>query len=126
MAATLQILGLVAALQVKHFIADGPLQTKHMVERKSIYGAGAGVAHAAIHAAGTALVLVVALGLAPIAALLALLDFVIHYHVDYLKENLVKWAGWTVKDGPFWWALSADQTLHQLTYLAITALALSP
>jgi hypothetical protein len=56
---------------------------------------------------------------------LALVDFVVHYHVDYSKENIVKKMRWTVKDGPFWWALSADQMLHQFTYLALAYLALT-
>lgn len=118
------ILLLVAALQLKHFICDGPLQTRTMVEAKGHYGRPLGLLHALIHGVGTALVLA-GFGFAPpIALLLGLLDLAIHYHIDFTKENVVRKAGWTPAQGPFWWALSADQTAHQLTYLLITYILL--
>ena len=115
---------LVAALQVKHFICDGPLQTLAMVEAKGHYGWPLGLLHSIIHAVGTALVLT-GFGFAALTVLLlSLLDFAIHYHVDFIKENMVRKAGWTPSQAYFWWALSADQTAHQLTYLLITYIAL--
>lgn len=119
------ILGLVVAFQLKHFICDGPLQTKAMVDSKSKYGDGLGVVHSAIHGIGTAVVLLFWLPAGKLLLGLAVLDFLIHYHTDYAKENIVKGAGWTVADAKFWWALSADQTVHQLTYVGLTYLALT-
>jgi hypothetical protein len=120
------VLLLVAALQVKHFICDGPLQTRAMVEAKGHYGRPLGLLHAFIHAVGTALVLAgFGFATAPLL-LLGLLDFAIHYHVDFSKENVVRAAGWTPSQAYFWWALSADQMAHQLTYLLIAWLALKP
>jgi hypothetical protein len=125
-ASLLHVLFLVAALQVKHFICDGPLQTLAMVESKGHYGRFLGLLHAFIHGAGTVLVLA-AFGLAaPAMLLLGLVDFVIHYHVDFTKENVVRRAGWAPSRAQFWWALSADQTAHQLTYLLIAYFALRP
>jgi Protein of unknown function (DUF3307) len=112
------VLMLLVFLQVKHFICDGPLQSKAMVDAKRIYGAKLGLVHSAVHGIGTYVVFVF---VSPAAAVLAFADFVIHYHVDFSKENLVKAQGWTFKDGPFWWALSADQMLHHLTYLGLVA-----
>ena len=43
------------------------------------------------------------------------------YHVDWLKGNVDRWAGWTEKDAAYWTVLGADQLVHQLTYLAIIA-----
>ena len=120
------VLFLVAALQVKHFICDGPLQTSSMVEAKSHYGRFGGLLHAFIHAAGTSLVLAGFGSAASTMVLLGLLDFAVHYHVDFTKENVVRKAGWTPSQAPFWWALSADQTAHQLTYLLIAYIALKP
>jgi Protein of unknown function (DUF3307) len=119
----LGMLVLVACLQLKHFICDGPLQTKAMVDQKSIYGAWLGVVHSGLHGLGTAMVLAIA-GL-PLqwSAALAVLDFFIHYHVDFTKENIVKYFRWDTRDAKFWWALSADQMLHQLTYLVLAALS---
>lgn len=111
------------ALLVKHVICDGPLQTLGMVKAKRHYGRPLGLSHAAIHLAGT-LVVCLLFGVRPeLAALLALADGVVHYHVDFAKENLVKAMGWTVNDGPFWWTLTADQGLHQATYLILSYLA---
>ncbi len=118
------LLVLIAAFQCKHFICDGPLQTKAMVLSKAIYGQKLGLAHSLIHGLGTALVLAISGAGAVLTLGLACLDFMIHYHVDFFKENIVKRAGWTPKDSPFWWALSADQTLHQLTYLALVAMVI--
>jgi hypothetical protein len=112
-----------AALMVKHIICDGPLQTLAMVKAKSHYGRPLGLLHASIHVGGTFLIcLLFGLGLQG-AALLALIDGVLHYHVDFTKENLVRQKAWTTTDGPYWWAMTTDQALHHLTYLSLTYLA---
>lgn len=117
---------LIALLQVKHVICDGPLQTLAMVKAKSHYGRSLGLLHALIHATGSFVVLA-GFGISVLLALkLAVLDGVLHYHVDYIKENLVKIMHWSVKEGPFWWALTTDQALHHLTYVVIALLALTP
>jgi hypothetical protein len=115
---------LLVGFQIKHFICDGPLQTLSMVLAKSHYGRPLGVAHAAIHGVGTLAVFL--LGGLSSALILALVDFVIHYHIDFAKENLVKRMGWGTDKGPFWWALSGDQALHQLTYLGLVWFCLKP
>lgn len=110
---------LVAVLQVKHVICDGPLQTLAMVRAKSHYLKPLGIAHAAIHGGGTFLILSL-FGFDPTVALTAAsAEFLAHYHIDYIKENVLKLSGWTASDGPFWWMLTLDQALHHFTYLAI-------
>lgn len=57
----------------------------------------------------------------PMAALMiACIDGMIHYHIDWAKMNLNAKMGW----GPttheqFWALLGFDQYLHALTYLGI-------
>jgi hypothetical protein len=119
------VLALIAGFQLKHFICDGPLQTKAMVVSKAHYGDRLGLVHALIHGAGAAIILVVFGQTIAVVLGLAAIDTVLHYHVDFTKENVVKRAGWKTSDAKFWWALSADQTLHQLSYLALAALALT-
>lgn len=94
-----------------------------MVENKSIYGAGLGVLHSGLHGIGTFIVFLIAGFPYTLVLGLAVLDIVIHYHVDFTKENIVKYFRWGTKDAKFWWALSADQTLHQFTYLVLVMLA---
>ncbi len=115
---------LLVLFQVKHFICDGPLQMSAMVRDKGHYGRPLGLAHASIHGVGT-LVTLLLFGLAAPAALgLALLDGALHYHIDFSKEQIVRRQGWTTVVPQFWWSLSADQMLHQLTYLLLTYIAL--
>jgi Protein of unknown function (DUF3307) len=118
------VLGLIALLQFKHFICDGPLQTSNMVQQKSIYGAPLGILHAALHGLGTGLVLFFFAPSLAMTAGLVLIDFVVHYHIDYFKENIIKYFRWDFRDAKFWWALNADQALHQLTYLGLVAILL--
>ncbi len=119
------LLGLVLALQIKHFICDGPLQTRAMVEGKRIYGNPMGLLHAAVHLVGTLLVLLL-VGL-PLwfVAVFSLGEATLHYHIDFAKERLVKGAGWTINDAYFWWAFTADQVIHHMTYLGIAAAAVA-
>ncbi len=121
-----QLLVFLILFQIKHFIADGPLQTKAMVDEKSTYGAPLGLVHAGIHAIGTFIAAWLALGGLQWALTLAIGDGIIHYHVDFTKENIVKRVGWTVADGPFWWALTADQMAHQLTYIFLAWITFQP
>ncbi len=119
------VLLLVLALQTKHFICDGPLQTKAMVDGKSIYGNRLGLLHAGLHGLGTLVALMwFGLGWTLVLALAAA-DMAIHYHIDFTKENIVKRCGWTVATREFWWALATDQFLHHLTYLAIVLVVIA-
>ena len=118
------ILMVLGVFQMKHFICDGPLQTLAMVQAKSHYGRPLGLVHAAVHGVGTFLVFLIA-G-APSALILALIDGLVHYHADFAKENLVKYFEWRTNDSPFWWALSADQAFHQLTYIGLVWWAFKP
>lgn len=111
--------------QVKHFICDGPLQTAAMVRDKGHYGRPLGLLHAGIHGGG-ALVALLVFGLPALMAVkLAALDFLLHYHIDFSKEQIVRRAGWTTSVAQFWWGLSADQMLHQLTYLLLAYIVFS-
>ncbi len=120
--ALLMILG----LQLKHIICDGPLQTLKMVQDKSAYGKPLGLYHAAIHVGGSFIVFwMVGLSVG-FSLALAALDGVIHYHVDFIKENVVKRMGWKNTNSQFWWALTTDQALHHMSYVLLIWLAFRP
>ncbi len=116
----LLILAAVAVLMAKHTLADFYLQTAYQYLNKGTYGHPGGLIHAGIHVALTPLVYLV---LAPASVLLALGiaagEFLVHYHTDWLKEQINRRKGWTVKDHKFWSLLGTDQLIHGLTYLAI-------
>ncbi len=120
------LLLLVAALQVKHAICDGPLQTLPMIKDKRNYLGLLGLAHAAIHGSGSLIVMALAGLPVQTALMLSVVDFAAHYHVDFGKEYLLRKTGWTPSDGQYWWAYGTDQMLHQLTYLLLAWLAFKP
>jgi uncharacterized protein DUF3307 len=107
--------------QVKHLICDYVLQTPYMYLNKGKYFHPGGIFHAGIHAVGSILPVLV-LGREPIliAALLGI-EFVVHYHVDWLKEQINKRRGLTHAHALFWAIFGADQFLHQMTYVVMIA-----
>ena len=48
-------------------------------------------------------------------------SFVVHYHIDWLKEQITHRNELTTQDPGFWHALGTDQLVHGLTYLGIVA-----
>jgi hypothetical protein len=116
-------LAAVAVLMFKHAVADFYLQTAYQYLNKGKYGHPGGLIHAGIHTALTPLVYLVLLpGSLIVAGAIAVGEFLLHYHIDWLKEQVTQGNRWTAQDPGFWYALGADQLLHGLTYLAIVAL----
>jgi len=116
------ILAAVTILMLKHAAADFFLQTPYQYLNKGTYGHPGGLLHASIHVALTPLVYLV---LAPVSLLLALGialgEFVVHYHVDWAKEQINRRNGLGPQTPGFWHTLGIDQLLHGLTYVAIVA-----
>lgn len=116
------LLILIAALQLKHLLADFFFQTGWMVQNKGYYGHPAGIAHAAIHLALTFVALLV-VGI-PLwwCAALAVLEGVVHYHVDWAKAAVTRKSEFTASDARFWNWIGLDQFAHHVTYLALVYL----
>lgn len=115
-------------LQVKHLVVDFHMQTQAMVDGKGLYGNITGILHSFQHVVGTYLVLafvVVFLGL-PLSMvmglLLAALDGVVHYHVDWMKMN---WGERDIREKKFWTHLGLDQMAHQIGYVVIALAAVT-
>lgn len=120
------VLVAMAYLLIKHCAADFLLQTENQRRTKGDYGAVGGITHAATHILLTAPVFLFLpeIGIGAVTALLAG-EFVVHYHLDWAKDQAVRRYGWTSHDTPFWWALGIDQLGHGLTYVALIWLAFS-
>ena len=114
-------LAAVAVLMFKHAVADFYLQTPYQYLNKGKYGHPGGIIHAGITALTPPVYLVLLPGSLLIAAGLELGEFVVHYHIDWLKEQFTHRNGWTTSDRGFWFALGTDQLVHGLTYLGIVA-----
>lgn len=108
--------GFLLLLFIKHFICDFPLQMfPWMYKNKGIYGHPGGVIHAAIHAFGTwVIVLFFSIEL---ASGLMLLDFFLHYHIDWAKMNINRIYNLRPDNSEWFWVLLGfDQFLHAITY----------
>lgn len=141
---TLHALLLLVLLAVKHLVCDGPLQSAAMVRNKGIFLNWTGMLHSIYHAMGTFFMVLIATAvfaqdgfqnLLALASILALLDLLIHYTVDYTKVNVGDKHGWsrlhTLPEGTtgvlvtnvrFWWAFVADQCAHFATYALLAYL----
>jgi hypothetical protein len=115
-----QALLAMAYLLFKHALADYAFQTSYQFGNKGMYGHPGGFVHGAVHVLLTAPVFLIlppaSLGL---AVLLLGAEFLVHYHIDWAKEQFVKARGLTSNDAAFWRAMGLDQLLHGLTYVAI-------
>lgn len=113
------VLYILLILSIKHFVIDFPMQGPYQWMNKGTYGHPGGILHSGLHAVATALILIFVT--TPMtAALLASIEFLAHYHIDWAKMNINKKMGWGANTHPqFWTLLGVDQLLHTLTYLWI-------
>jgi len=106
-------------LFVKHWYIDFVNQTADEVQWKGTYLKWAGIKHSLKHGVGTVLVLWIC-GIGSVdAVMLGVLDFMVHYHIDWTKININRKNNYTPQDKQFWTWLGADQLAHSLTYLFI-------
>lgn len=108
-------------LGTKHMIVDGPLQSHfpYLYEHKGQFLHLGGIAHAGLHGLGTLIALALYPGLLGLALFMGVVDFLIHYVVDYTKMALNAKNGWNPTKPHFWTAILVDQYAHYLTYLGI-------
>jgi hypothetical protein len=110
---------LLALLFIKHWYIDFVNQTMEEVHGKGIYGNWQGLKHSIKHGIATLGIFWVITDSLAYAAIMAVMDFAIHYHVDWAKININKKYNYTVQDEKFWAWLGADQLAHSLTYLLL-------
>ena len=119
--AVLLLLSSLALLEIKHFVCDFVLQTAYLYRNKGIYGHPAGFIHAGLHAAGSLPAILILTHSAGLAAAILAVEFLIHYHVDWLKLYLDKHYRLGINQSIYWMIFGADQLIHQITYIAILA-----
>jgi hypothetical protein len=103
---------------IKHSIADVFLQTFHKNVRKQDYFNLKGHRHYAEHGACTLVILLFFVN-PLIALLLSILDYLIHWHVDWGKTKFCSWAGIKRNTPLFWRIHTLDQMAHFSTYALI-------
>ena len=109
-----------AYLAFKHMIGDFFLQAKYQWSNKGRYGHPGGLLHAAIHVLLSAPRLLILPPVNQEHGLVVLgAEFLVHYHCDWIKEQVVKANQWTFQNDAFWRAMGMDQFVHGLTYIAM-------
>jgi hypothetical protein len=133
-----ELILLCLVFETKHLIADFVFQTKYMLGKFNATGwTGPLAAHCGVHAVAT---LVIMLWFSPALWWLVLVDFAIHFALDWIKAN-PKLLGRYKMLGPrdhatatleqkrgdklFWLLLGIDQYAHRLTNFLLIVLLLT-
>ena len=103
-------------LMVKHAVADLYVQSARPIINKAPYFGG--LIHAWDHALLTFAVVVFPAGL-QWALIAAIVDFVLHWHIDWAKTNIAHYMKWQRTDTKFWKFQALDQICHYSTYFLI-------
>ena len=114
-----EIMVLLLLLQIKHLLVDWCWQPPYEWQNKGTYGHFGGIRHAGKNAIGTALCFLPFVGISTVLTVMVV-DFLVHYHVDWAKMTINRAKGW----GPtthehFWMLTGLDQFLHQMTYILL-------
>jgi len=115
---TLYLLAATFALLVtKHAIADFFLQSAYQLKYKGTYGHPGGLLHSAIQAGGSSFAFLLIAPSAVVGFGLIIAEFLLHYHIDWTREQLDD--RWKLYPGGslYWRVLGVDQWLHHMTYV---------
>ncbi len=117
---------MLSAFMVKHFFCDfhPKIQTPVMFMNKGTYGHPAGVVHSLIHSFATLPLLLFflsnELAVWQWVPALFVIEFLVHYHMDWFKMWWCAKREYKADTHPqFWFWLGIDQLVHCLTYVAI-------
>lgn len=133
---------LLIVFQLKHFIADYPLQGKYMLKK---FASGTEwilplLAHTGVHAVMTFAIALVFGASLSLSVLVTLLDMSLHFLMDRIKASpdmLGRFKPLTAEtyfnstdkqkrsNVLFWWSLGLDQGVHHLTHYLIIYLLVS-
>lgn len=112
-------------LVIKHFVCDFALQGRFkQTHDKHLLTSEKGHRHALDHAVGTALIFVFVSSWAlaqgqtifTTIVVFAVLDYVLHFIVDYLKNNFVRANDMKQSERQYWILTSVDQCMHTVCY----------
>lgn len=110
---------LIVLFQIKHYLFDFPFQTQEMIAEKGTFLAPWGIVHSLNHGGWSAFIAMCFIGWPGL--LVGLLDFVIHYSVDYVKVRF----GTKTQNKAFWNEFGLDQAIHQMTYVLLAVIVVN-
>ena len=116
------VVAVVFWLQIKHFVFDYVLQTPFQFRNKGFYGHLGGILHAGLQALGTIPAFFILSRGWLMAVTIVIGEFLVHYHLDWAKEQTLRRMKLTTTDAWYWRFYGIDQLAHQLTYVVIAGL----
>lgn len=104
--------------QIKHWYVDFVDQSMDEINSKGNYGEWLGIRHSLKHGVLTYVCIAFMVGAEywAFALILAVLDFALHYHIDWCKMN---YGNRDISTPQFWNHLGMDQMFHQITYILL-------
>lgn len=114
---------LLVLLFIKHWYIDFVNQSNEEVAGKGIYGNAHGLMHSIKHGVATTLIFLAYFQSFEFSVIIGLIDFVLHYHIDWAKMNINRRYGYTIEMPQFWAWLGLDQLAHQLCYVLLIWMA---
>jgi len=117
-----EIFLLLILFQIKHFVADYPLQGAYMLGKFKREGWVLPLAaHCGVHAVFT-FAIATAFADVKLAVVAAVIDFVLHFAMDRLKASPDMMGRFKPDNPKFWYALGFDQMVHHVTHYLIIAM----
>ncbi len=116
------LIAVFAILQLKHFVFDYLVQTPYQFRNKGTYGHPGGFLHAGLQALGTIAAFIAITPTLIVGIAIVVGEFIVHYHIDWTKEQWLRSRGYTPNDGAYWRIYGLDQLAHQATYIVIAAI----
>jgi hypothetical protein len=105
----------------KHFLCDFVLQTSYQAVNKGTYGHPGGLIHAGLHFLGSIPAILLLTRSPLLIGALLFGELLVHYHADWLKEQINRARGLGYEHMLFWVVFGADQFVHQMTYVIALA-----
>ncbi len=110
---------LLVLLQVKHLFADYFLQTPRMLMNRGTYFHVGRMQHAGLHALFSVVIFLVLGTPLGFTLILCIWEWVVHFHIDWIKGWYSEKAGDTPEDASYWRSFGTDQFMHQMTYVVM-------
>lgn len=108
-------------LLLKHAIVDIGLQRMQGDLFKATYSSRRAHYHYIAHGIGTTIAFIILTG--PLIALLAgIVDWLAHWHIDFVKSSIVKHFNIKSQSIQWWWVTTVDQMFHYTTYYLLIIL----
>ncbi len=115
----LLVLVTLAVLEAKHYVIDYTLQSGYQYRNKGTYGHPGGIIHSGLQALGTVLAFFILTPPFWVGVAIVVVEFIIHYHTDWGKEQLNKRLNVERGTSLYWVLFGGDQLIHHLTYIVI-------